>query len=105
MRPAPALSHGRERLMLRLGRSVQLIVCLGALALCAPAQAATRSVSSTAELQTAVQQAATGDVVEVAAGSYGSVTLSAARAGYVTVRPAQGAMVTFSGFGFGGSAS
>ena len=92
---APA--HGRPALVVAL--------VLAALVMTSSASAATVTVSSTAQLQSAVSSAANGDIIEVAAGSYGSVTLTAGRTGYVTVRPASGAAVSFSSFGFGGTAS
>jgi hypothetical protein len=100
--------------MLRIGRTVAagprwlaLTATLGlvTLALPDPAHAATTTVASTSQLQSAVNSAAVGGVVEVAGGSYGAVTLTAARSGLVTVRPVAGQSVTFSDLNFGPSAS
>jgi Right handed beta helix region/Bacterial Ig domain len=100
--------------MLRIGRSVVVgprwlalsaTLVLVALAATDPARAATTTVASTAQLQSAVASAAPGGVVEVAGGSYGAVTLSAARSAFVTVRPVAGQAVTLAGLSFGASAS
>jgi hypothetical protein len=69
------------------------------------AAAATATVSSTAQLQAAVGAAPAGGIVEVAGGSYGAVTLTAARSGPVTVRPVAGQSVTFADLNFGSTAS
>jgi Right handed beta helix region len=99
--------------MLRIGRTaaagprwlaLTATLVLVALALPDPAHAAT-TVASTSQLQSAVSSAAAGGVVEVAGGSYGAVTLTAARSGLVTVRPVAGQAVTFSDLNFGASAS
>jgi hypothetical protein len=99
--------------MLRFGRTVTAgprwlalaaTLVLVMLAVPDPAHAAT-TVSSTAQLQSAVSAAANGGIVEVAGGSYGAVTLTAARSGLVTVRPVAGQTATFADLNFGASAS
>ncbi|MEN3283108.1 MAG: hypothetical protein V7607_4248, partial [Solirubrobacteraceae bacterium] len=99
--------------MLRFGRTapagprwlaLAATLVLVMLAVPDPARAAT-TVSSTSQLQAAVSGAASGGVVEVAGGSYGAVTLTAARSGLVTVRPVPGQTVTFADLNFGPSAS
>jgi hypothetical protein len=99
--------------MLRFGRTVTAgprwlalaaTLVLVMLAVPDPAHAAT-TVSSTAQLQSAVGAAPNGGIVEVAGGSYGAVTLTAARSGLVTVRPVAGQTATFADLNFGASAS
>jgi hypothetical protein len=99
--------------MLRFGRTAAVgprwlalaaALVLVMLALPDSAHAAT-TVSSTSQLQSAVSSAAGGGVVEVAGGSYGAVTLTAARSGLVTVRPVAGQSVTFADLNFGANAS
>lgn len=53
----------------------------------------------------AASSAPNGSTVCVTAGSYGAVTFSAARTGYVAVQPAAGATVTFADLNTSGSAS
>jgi hypothetical protein len=53
----------------------------------------------------AAASAPSGSTVCVTGGSYGALDFSAARSGYVTVKPASGATVTFSDLGTTGNAS
>jgi hypothetical protein len=62
-------------------------------------------VDTVTELQQAVAAAPNGSAIYVAGGSYGAVAVTAARNGYVTIRPTAGATVTLADVNFGPSAS